>query len=314
MLAPLEQMGPGARGPEVIGLVSHLAQYGYLSDLPNRPRPMLWRGDADWIRSFMPATVIPKDVVVGPEALPEAWTTHEDDLITRAVRRFQDNWGLRPSGRVDGPTLAKMQQPRCSIPDLEGVTMFDRTHAIMRLDIVHLGFRALANPVCAWQRSRLRFYVAEAPPAINKAQFTRRFEEMLTQWTDAAGMEKPEQSDRQGAEIQAFTYNGDGAGGTYAYTYFPCSGRSSGDGYYDANDAWSIDDQVAGDEVDLVSVILHELGHAMGLGHTRDPDAVMYPYIRFGAKKRQIQADDQAGIEELYRAAERFLYLGRVRD
>jgi Matrixin len=56
-------------------------------------------------------------------------------------------------------------------------------------------------------------------------------------------------------------------------------------------------------QVDLQSVVTHELGHALGLGHSADASAVMYFAYTQGTIKRTPQADDVAGELSLYPAA-----------
>src|ERR1022692_4544507 len=51
-----------------------------------------------------------------------------------------------------------------------------------------------------------------------------------------------------------------------------------------------------GTDIDLFTVALHEAGHALGLGHTDDPNTIMYPYYRFGAG---LSSGDIAGVQAL---------------
>jgi hypothetical protein len=91
------------------------------------------------------------------------------------------------------------------------------------------------------------------------------------------------------------SYPFDGPGGMLAHTFYPAPPNSepiAGDMHFDADEDWH-----AGAGIDLFTVALHEAGHALGLGHSDQPGAVMYPYYRqaFG-----LTSDDIAGIQDLY--------------
>jgi len=54
-----------------------------------------------------------------------------------------------------------------------------------------------------------------------------------------------------------------------------------------------------GGTVDLRSVLTHELGHALGLGHATDTRATMFP-SGAGQRWRSLEADDRLGVCSLY--------------
>lgn len=53
-------------------------------------------------------------------------------------------------------------------------------------------------------------------------------------------------------------------------------------------------------QVDFETVALHEFGHNLALGHSTDPNAVMYPYVTVGVAHRYLGTDDMAGGNALY--------------
>ncbi|MCI0455515.1 MAG: matrixin family metalloprotease [Gemmataceae bacterium] len=77
------------------------------------------------------------------------------------------------------------------------------------------------------------------------------------------------------------------------YAYYPSGTSRGGDIFLNSQSSFQI-----GAHLDLYSVLLHESGHALGLGHSSQAGAVMYPTISgvFGG----LTADDSAGIQAIY--------------
>ena len=50
----------------------------------------------------------------------------------------------------------------------------------------------------------------------------------------------------------------------------------------------------------LLSIATHEIGHSLGLGHSRDRTAIMYDIYASSNPVIRLQPDDIAGIQYLY--------------
>jgi hypothetical protein len=114
----------------------------------------------------------------------------------------------------------------------------------------------------------------------------------------AIGVSGNQQSDSRFGDIRIGGYAQ--ASNVLAYAYLPApynGGTNAGDIFFNTAQSW----QVNGTTYDLETVIIHELGHALGLGHSTVSSAdAMWP--DYTASKHAVTSDDTAGIRVIYNA------------
>jgi hypothetical protein len=94
----------------------------------------------------------------------------------------------------------------------------------------------------------------------------------------------------------------DGTNGVLAHAYFPPpngSGTIAGDIHFDDDEMWTTNMQATWTQpIDLVTVAAHEIGHALGLGHSDVTCALMNPF--YTGSHRYLSQDDIDGIQSIY--------------
>ncbi|XP_017275511.1 matrix metalloproteinase-20 [Kryptolebias marmoratus] len=203
--------------------------------------------------------------------------------MEEGVRKMQNFFGLRETGSLDSHTLDVMREPRCGVPDVDNFSFYP------------------SKP--KWKNNTITYTVSQYTPDMSREEVERSFRLALKMWSDAAPLRFIEVNHGKADIILSFARRAhgdfspfDGAGGVLAHAFQPGEGIG-GDVHFDEDETWTS----GGQGYSLFAVAAHELGHSLGLTHSADPSAVMYPnYRRRSRTQYFLSTDDVRGIQLLY--------------
>ncbi|XP_026420492.1 metalloendoproteinase 1-like [Papaver somniferum] len=196
-----------------------------------------------------------------------------DDVLESEIKAYQLNYNLEVTGMLDTQTLQQMMLPRCGVPDIDenGKSSMKWNHdgSLTNIDYGNL------SSVCA---RAFATWAAVIPFHFKEVGGVEHADIYIGFRTGDHGDGKPF----------------DGPLNIWAHAFAPTDGRL----HYDATENWGTGP--ASDEIDLESITVHEIGHILGLEHSSDGSAVMFPHIGLGVAKRQLGSDDIIGVKTLY--------------
>ncbi|XP_076434785.1 matrix metalloproteinase-19-like [Babylonia areolata] len=231
---------------------------------------------------------------------------HSESSTRDAIKEFQRFNGLRVTGRLNRPTIRKMQQPRCGLPDM--VKPGERPARLRggRARNNALNPQAFYAPGYKWKKNDLTYKVTGYTRQLAENQQQVAFRNALQKWSNVVPLNFRKVTSgtadmdiffarRQHTDGPGNAF--DGRGGTLAHAFFPGDHPISGDTHFDEDEQWTIGED-RGTNLEIVAA--HEFGHALGLGHSNRPDALMAPYYQGYDPNYALHRDDIAGIQTLY--------------
>ena len=149
-------------------------------------------------------------------------------------------------------------------------------------------------------KANIRYFFSGLTPKVPAQTTKSDIQRALLQWAGHAPLQFQEGTSATAPQtVNVWFASGDHGDGfpftsdVLAHTFYPSNPEPiAGDMHLNMDEAWH-----SGSNIDIYTVALHEAGHALGLGHSDQPGAIMYPYYRLGA---QLSSSDIAGIQAIY--------------
>ena len=268
--------------------------------------------------------------------MDEAWvmrflTFHgylgEEGSLDDALRDFQATHDAPVTARLNYQTRRLMHAYRCPLPDRataaasaataphrapDGVLVLASRGPTVEPEI-HVDISSPPDAYCRiparWRALTLGYSLVGACPAGLGDAGWSAIRSAFATWTASTTVELEERAESYGAELRALWTPGraadpasldpfHGPGGRVAIGYYPYPflGGLAGDLHFDTSETWTTRGDGSG--LDVETVALHEIGHCLGLGHSRDPASIMYSIYK--NRQRELDAADCAEFARHY--------------
>ncbi|XP_008279891.1 matrix metalloproteinase-20 [Stegastes partitus] len=203
--------------------------------------------------------------------------------VKEKIKEMQNFFGLRETGNLDSLTLDVMKEPRCGVPDVDNFSFYPNKPK--------------------WKKHTITYTTSKYTPDMKREDVEKSFRFALKMWSDAVPLKFIKVNHGKADIVFSFArgthgdfFPFDGPRGVLAHAFQPGEGLG-GDVHFDEDETWTAGRQ----GYSLFAVAAHELGHSLGLTHSRDPSAIMYPNYRHQSRTQySLSADDVLGIQTLY--------------
>ncbi|KAH0672151.1 hypothetical protein KY290_024392 [Solanum tuberosum] len=196
-----------------------------------------------------------------------------------------------------------MVKPRCGNPDIvNGTTHMNSGKSPTDHTVAHFSFFE-GQPRWPSSKSKLKYAFLPENQLTDsvKAAFRRAFDK----WSKVTPLTFKETDSYRLADIRiGFFVRDHGDGNPFdgpmkilAHAFAPPTGFF----HLDGEENWVVDSEYLKEgTVDLESVAVHEIGHLLGLDHSSEKEAIMFPTLEDGTRKVELSRDDIKGVQMLY--------------
>uniref|UniRef100_A0A914WJW7 Cyclic nucleotide-binding domain-containing protein n=2 Tax=Plectus sambesii TaxID=2011161 RepID=A0A914WJW7_9BILA len=232
----------------------------------------------------------PSDALVQDYLLKYGYMRDSNELSS-AIRLFQKDLGFEETDELTKEQLELMQRPRCGTLARTPLSGRQKRFVPYR--------RKWSRPTLTWRLIDPDGYLRPYDKYVIRNNLHRAF----TKWSSGSkgAVNFVEVDEGQQTDITALFAKGDhndtlpfdGQNGVVAHGFYPTDGSL----HFDADERWTLN---MNEGVNLFQTATHEIGHLLGLEHSSDFRAVMYPINRPFDPDYRLANDDVRGIRYLY--------------
>ncbi|KAM5245965.1 matrilysin [Ctenodactylus gundi] len=200
------------------------------------------------------------------------------------LEEMQKFFHLPITGKLNSRIIEIMRKPRCGIPDVAEYSLFQEKPK--------------------WNSKVVTYRIVSYTTDLPRITVDQIVEKALSMWSQEIPLHFKRV--RLGiADIMIGFARGahgdfnpfDGPGNVLAHAFPPGPGIG-GDAHFDNDERWTRGNNLG---IDFLYAATHELGHSLGLGHSSDPNAVMYPTYGYrDSETFNLSWNDIESIQELY--------------
>ena len=212
--------------------------------------------------------------------------------IKLALGDLQASLGLKKTKSLTVQTVRAMEAPRCGCPDVI------RPHHKCQHALTARRDAMLPR----WKKTGLTYFVKDVPRGLDPKDYQLITSVSFAWWCVHADLSATEAKSAKTADVVFTTGKGrqsnfDGPGGTLAWATLPDGSDRQIGIKLDDDETWTRDPRERG--FCAFSVVCHEIGHALGLTHSRVHSALMSPFYNAAVMSPQ-QNDDVPRIQARY--------------